>query len=724
MPPTPSAAPQVRLATGAGQAVAIPDVTHARFCPKHPQQRITEKCRVCGKGICPKCMQLFGYVCSPLCKEKAALEGIELPVFAGQRDVVQAREWGKIALVAKLAALLLVVLIGVWTWYAWFGSRPKAVFAVRFEDDPAMSGESAVCEGGQIVFIHGDKLARYDLKSKQRIWMRELVDQKKIAEQAAVEVKEMQAAAARGEQSWKIPDVNELTKEMSRAAEEELKLEVRGQNIWVAANGKATRYDWATGQPKQTVEFSGSFGCALHRGDELELREPRDSGRLTVTRFNLVTGKVSTEEIGDMPKVEEVATGGTGKSNKPTGAKAAAPKSSNKQLDPQKLATAVASASLPARIAAPATIATALNQQRTMQAMEDTESPSGDSANGVAEKTIPGQDYTSVIPTHDGYLQFTTRLIEQRVLERSAMKASPRKSALNGNVSVTATAEVANELLNDMQRDAGGGTVREDVSRYLVTVHVGGKDLPDWKTEVVGRPSLYPQATVNVVVAGKTLIVLDQSNRKKWESTLNYPVSGGGSYFEDDEDEVRTGLGPVVERGDTLYVFDQGVLSAFELATGNTRWRLPTVGVSGLFFDDEGELYVNTTTASPDKIRYSKQIDVNDRTDDIVIKLDAKTGREIWKHSMGGNIAYLSGKYIYTMSFLRPLDDNEELSPEMVAMGVQTKPYLRLRRINPRNGSVLWDYYEPRGPLDVKIHDNTFQVVLKKEVEVLKFLSL
>ncbi len=283
--------------------------------------------------------------------------------------------------------------------------------------------------------------------------------------------------------------------------------------------------------------------------------------------------------------------------------------------------------------------------------------------------------------------------------------------------------EVANELLNEMTRNAGGGTVREDVSRYLAKVHVGGKEVADWEGEVVGRPSVYPQQTVNAVVAGKTLIVLDKSNKKKWESTLTFPVSGGGSYFEDEADAFRTGLGPVVERGDTLYVFDEGVLSAFETTSGNARWRLPSVGVMGLFFDDEGKIYVNTTTASPDKIKYSRQIDVTDRTDDIVIKLDAKTGAEIWRHSMGGTIPHLSGKYIYTMSYLGPLDDNEELSPEMVAMGVQTKPYLRIRRINPKNGRVMWDYYQPRGPLDVRIHENTFQVVLKKEVQVLKFMT-
>ena len=235
--PPPAGAPRVRISHGASRATGTPEVADTRFCPKHPQLRVTEKCRVCGKGICPKCMQLFGYVCSPRCKEKAELQGIEVPVFAGQRDVAQHREWRKIALVAKFAGAILVLLAGVWVWYAWFGSRPRPVFTVRFDDDPAMSGESAVCDGGQIVFIHGAKLARYDLKSKKQIWLRHLVDSKQIAEQAAAQIKQMQAANDSGESTGKIPSLDELTKNWTRDAERDLKLAVRGQNIWVGAGG-------------------------------------------------------------------------------------------------------------------------------------------------------------------------------------------------------------------------------------------------------------------------------------------------------------------------------------------------------------------------------------------------------------------------------------------------------------------------------------------------------
>src|SRR6059036_1501512 len=65
-------------------------------CPKHPGQVAAEKCRICAKPICPKCMELFGYVCSPLCKAKADSHGIQIPVYAGQKSLVEARLWRRV----------------------------------------------------------------------------------------------------------------------------------------------------------------------------------------------------------------------------------------------------------------------------------------------------------------------------------------------------------------------------------------------------------------------------------------------------------------------------------------------------------------------------------------------------------------------------------------------------------------------------------------------------
>ncbi len=731
-----TAVPRVRLSHGGHGAAAaeMPDAKDTRFCAKHPQTRVTSKCCVCEKPICPKCMELFGYVCSPHCQEKADLQGIEIPVYAGRKSLVERRHWGKIGLLLKLVAFVIVVLIGVWIWFEWYGSRPHTAFAVRFENEPAMSGMSAVCGAGQLVFIHGDKLARYDLKTKQEVWSRSLVDKQQMVDAAARELKEMQAAAQRGESLFKIPQLEELIQDLTRAAERALDLHVRGRNIWVAADGRLVRYDWDSGEPRQEVAVVGDFSRGKAHGEEIEWRAADGEGQLTITRFNLTSGQARTNIIGEPPNptvAEATAIGAkalVGKTNPSPAAKPSiarkVPMEANKKLDPQKLAAQLADAPYAAKIAAPATIATAINQERTMAEIR-----SQDEAPADRSLAKPGPDYAdhfTIVPTRDGFLQFSRRLLEEKFISHAAMKAPPKKSALDGNLSVTATTAVANELLNEMQRNAGGDQVVENVSRYAVKLRVGnGKAAADWAGEVVGPPALFPLASVNTLVAGKTLIVLNQSNQQQWQSTLNYPVlEGGGDGFDaDDVAEARTGLGPVVERGDTLFIFDQGVLSAFDIATGNARWRLPSVGISGIYFDDAGMVYVNTTTASPDNIKYSKQIDVSDRINAVVLKLDPKTGQELWKQTLSGNLSYLSGQYLYCVAYTGPRDDDDEINPDLAVLGLETKPYLRIRRINPKNGRFMWEHYQPRGPLDVKINRNTIQLVFKREVQVLKYLS-
>lgn len=731
-PPVPTAAPAVRLSRGVSHAgPTASDVTDARFCSKHPQERVTEQCRVCAKPLCPKCMQLFGYVCSPRCKEKAELQGVEIPKFAGQRDAVERAKWNKMGLVVKLAAVLLIALLGVWFWYAWFGSHPRTAFKVRFEDAPAMSGSSAICPDNQIVFIHGDKLARYDMKTKQEVWLRHLVDKKKIQAEAEKDLKEMQEAAAKSDSEFpfKISGLDKLIKDMTESAEESLQLRVYEKNIWVADGTKVQRYDWATGEPKQDVAFSGNFAEGVLHGATLEFKEQVDAARLSVTKFDLASGKLATDEIGDQSSAIAVKTNNmaaliaamSGKNN---------PKAPGtvRGMTPHQLAAAVANAPLAGKLAAPATISVARNQQQALDAMEEMDA--GNSGHGgagglsaAAEDKYLFSEHSRLIPTAKGFVQMTSQMTEKNIVVRSAMKAPPKKSALDGPVNAAATMDIANELLNEMARNAGADQVREDQSKYKVKIHLGGgAEVADWEGVVVGEPAVYPQATVNVVAAGKRIFVLDQQNKLKWESTMNFTIAGGGGYAESDNAELR-GLGPVVERGDTLYVYDEGVLSAFETATGKARWRLPSVGITGMFFDDAGKIYLNTTTASPDKIKYSRQINVNDSTGDVVLKLDPATGKEIWKHSMGGTIAYLSGKFIYTLSYQPPRDDGDELDENLAALGLDSNPYIRIRRISPKNGRVLWDYFDQRGAVDVKIHENTFQIVLKKEVQVLKFIS-
>src|SRR5215471_16130078 len=136
---------------------------------------------------------------------------------------------------------------------------------------------------------------------------------------------------------------------------------------------------------------------------------------------------------------------------------------------------------------------------------------------------LQGSDHSSFIPSPNGYVEFSARLIESRIVSRKAMNDPPAKSSLNGNLSVTKTAEVANEILNEMQRDRGGDTVQEDESRYQVTVsRPTQKEIQDWTGEVIGPPQIIPLRTVDVIAAGKSITVIDKSNKKRWDAALTY----------------------------------------------------------------------------------------------------------------------------------------------------------------------------------------------------------
>ena len=704
-------------------------------CFKHPDQFIAEKCYVCSRPICPKCMELFGYVCSPLCKGKAEAQGIEIPVYAGQKSVMEARAWRKTFRVTAAICGAVATVLGLWVWYEFLGSRPKTAWSVRFPER-SYSGQSAFCGQDQIVFLHGDVLARHDMKTKQEVWSRHLVDKKQIDDAVANEMKEMQtiidkANSERPDHVPKMPDPEKLKKSMQRAAEEALELVIRGQNIWVISPGKLTRYDRDSGNPVKEIPVPAGYGGLIPRGDEL-LNVDLETGKPIVTHINLSTCESRTETIA-RPAPPPAADSGktnltaakpgarTASAGKSSSGKAGLPigtpgKDAGKVMDPKKVEEQAKHLSYPAKIALPAILAHNMNQERTLAAMDDDLA----AQDGSEGPRIDVGENASLIPTKDGFLQFSVKLIEARITTRAGMKAAPTKSVLDGNLTVSQTAELANEMLNEAQRSRGGAVVREDESRYLATIQ--RLDPPStWSGEVIGPPALYPLATVNVLTANKMVMVFDKSNQKLWQSALTYNVSGGlASLYSEN---APYGQGPCVERKDTLYVFDAGVLSAFDLAKGTVRWRLPSVGIAGLFFDGDGMIYVNTTTASPDTLKYSNQIDINRKDSSVVMKIDPRTGKGLWTENLGGMVNYVSGKFIYTSHFYAA-DTDEESGPYTADSIAGRESFLSIKRVNPKNGHVMWEHCQDRAPLEIQFDQNTIRLVFRKEVQVLRFLAL
>jgi hypothetical protein len=739
-PPQPVAGLRINKETPAPVAAQVETPQAAnpnapKPCFRHMGQFAVEKCYVCSKPICPKCMELFGYVCSPLCKSKAEAQGIEVPVFEGQRDVKEARSWRKTVLVTTTACAMIAVALGGYIWWLAYGSRPHTVFSVRF-GERAHSGQSSYASKDQIVFLHGGTLARHDMKQKKEIWSMNLINDKDIDAQVAKEMEE-----AKKEIDWansntpesvpKMPRPDKLKKELIREAAASMRLRIVGQNIWIMTPNKLIRFDWDTGKTNKEIALKEEWGQMLRRGDELMTLENQD-GKPTVTRINLDTCDVRSEDIPLPPRpVPTVKTNRAGakapspsqqkstvakKSSSGGGGLPTVPgKNSGKPLDPAKVAEQASHLSLPAKIALPAILANTVNQDRSLAELDDENGP----PRKPADPDDPSLDYFVLIPTRDGFLQFSLHLLEHKLVARTAMKAPPKKSALEGNASVANTTEIANEILNEMQRNYGGDTVTEDESRYLIKLQSpGGSNA--WSGEIIGPPKLFPLKTVTVLASNKKVTVFDKTNKKLWEGTLNYNVPGGSGEL-DEEEALTTGEGPCVEHKDALYVFDQGVLTAFDLKTGNARWRLPCVGITGIFFDEKDNLYVNGSDAGPDTIKYSKQIDVSGKVNSVIQKVDAQTGKVIWNAQPGGAVSYVSGPYIYVVQSYSPdEDDEDDVNPYSVTTGFETPPYVRIRRINPKNGKEMWEHFQQRAPLDVEFDKNTIRLVFRKEVQVLK----
>ncbi len=732
--PAPAArvAVQERTATAVAPAVQ-PAGEVSQLCTKHFGQLTTSRCFVCQKPICPQCMALFGWVCSPLCKHKAESQGIAIPECEGQKSVAERKEWRKLGRTAGAIAGGLVLVLGVWFWYAWFGSAPKPTFSARLPE-AATSGQLHAGPQRQFIILHGGTLARHDAKAKREVWSVPLIDKRKIADEAAVSQKLLVAARMNAiehgadSDDFRLPLLEEVTKDMLESAAAALHLHVAGNGIWVQSPEKLVRYDWETGKPAKEIALDEDSRELSRRGNEFLLMAQSETGS-EITRIDLASGETRAETVarpaallaggGDPAGLARSASNGVARAGAPTNLLARAGVSSNllarigllpgaRELDP-----AIENLPLPNRLALPATLAAAANQQRLRAALNDFDPAV--LASLLAGAGLSDEDELRVIPTRDGYLQFGSKLVEHRTVTRKVMKEAPAKSALDGPVNQAATLDIANEILNEITRESIGDTVEEDESRYQATLRRPGA--PDWTGEVIGRPGFIPLDTVDLVTSRKAVLVLDKKNKKLWQTKLTSDITGGGF-----EGEGAFGAGPAVERGDTLYLFDAAVLTAFERATGNARWRLPSVGIAGLFFDDKGMIYVNTSTASPDSLRYSRQIDISQKTHTLVLKVDPKTGKTLWRTENDGLVTYLSGKYIYTVESSQGEDGGGIMGGVKLATAIP--PHIRIKRLKPSNGRVLWEHYEMRAPLDYHFDQNEIQILFRKELQVLRFMSL
>jgi len=124
---------------------------------------------------------------------------------------------------------------------------------------------------------------------------------------------------------------------------------------------------------------------------------------------------------------------------------------------------------------------------------------------------------------------------------------------------------------------------------------------------------------------------------------------------------------------------------------------------------------VTSTTASPDTIRFSQQVDLSSKGGPVILKVDGATGKVLWRTEGIGNQCFVSGKYVY----IAKAAQNPLISP-----GEDPVLYFDLFRLNPSDGYPMWDYSQSRHPVQIEVQGNEILIHFKGELQVLKFFSL
>jgi hypothetical protein len=634
-PPAPVA---VAAAIAAAPAAAAASVT---YCPRHLKSPAVEACRVCGKPICEECMATYGYVCSTFCRKRAEETRIELPVYARQRSVIEARITRLVTRIVWAVALLVALALGTWIWYAFWGSRPRVVYSEKLpHGDRARFYQLLVPD--QVLSIKTTQMSLFDVTQQKQLWS------------IPLDVGFIPPPP---------PDPSRPSIEEQVELYPEPRVMASTNDLWILFPKHLIQYDRRSGNRKQEIPVNPYSSELVEGADGLTIISTDESDRRVITRIRFADGTVQTEPI-DAPKP------------------ATPPPAARSKSSPGPPGTAAAKT-----FAAATNILAALARTPARESYRDRFKVDG-----------------------AGVVQVKLDLIERKTVMRQAMK-QPKKSLVDDNLTAGQSLDAVVREMNEARRETTGGVEEEDASRYRVTLRrLPAGTAPDWTGEAIGPPAFYPLKNLGVLVSGKMIQVFDKNNKRLWGANLTYPVSE--RYSSEYADEAEP---PCVEAGNTLYVFDKGMLTSFDAATGDVRWRLTSVGISQVQLDEKGNLYVSSTTASPDSIQFSQEFDPSARSAPVILKVAAATGKVLWRNEGFGDTCYLSGKYVYIARATE--------SP-LVTIGEDPILNFDIYRLNPSDGRLKWNYSQPRHPVQVEVQGKLILLHFRGELQVLKYRSL
>ena len=98
----------------------------------------------------------------------------------------------------------------------------------------------------------------------------------------------------------------------------------------------------------------------------------------------------------------------------------------------------------------------------------------------------------------------------------------------------------------------------------------------------------------------------------------------------------------------------------------------------------------------------------------MILKVDARSGRVLWRTEGLGDECYLSGKFVYAA--------RAEESP-MITPGEDPVYDFDFYRLSPADGHPLWRYSQARQSVQIQVQENEILLHFKGALQILKFLS-
>jgi hypothetical protein len=323
----------------------------------------------------------------------------------------------------------------------------------------------------------------------------------------------------------------------------------------------------------------------------------------------------------------------------------------------------------------------------------------------------PLLDNRTLFTAGDSLLRADVQLVERRVKQQDAIKPDSEKrlTEIINNSPGNSTDElkaIGQMIANDAVRMAGEATQTIDESIYEVTLRRPYEpSAAPWIDKLQGSLYLFSTKSLDFIAASTKLLAFDHSNKKVWEAALGAPVTSL---------RFAENTYPILERNGRIYFADGAFLTAFQAASGEVIWRVPSIGISKIQLDNEENIYVVSANHSAESLKYSADATMQS-IDPLVMKITPE-GKVAWTSEKMQDV-WVSGTNVYGF---RELKNPSDITARVFSPGSAPEARIKIFKLARNDGKPIWDWLQLRMPSTVLAHGKSVAMLYGDELQVIR----